>query len=113
MADQSATDPEHEIALRLLESGEQIHRITRAQDATVLVTDRRIAIARGDRVAMDIPYERLRRIQFDVERRRPATLVLVPELPRDEPQVLAVEPERYEEVAHALAIIGQRLAALD
>jgi len=55
----------------------------------------------------------LRRIQFDVERRRPATLVLVPELPRDEPQVLAIEPERYEEVADALVIIGRRLAALD
>ena len=113
MADPSTSAQEQGIALRLLESDEHVQRITRSQDATGLVTDRRIAIARGDRVAMDIPYERLRRIQFDVERRRPATLVLVPELPRDEPQVLAVEPERYEEVADALVIIGRRLAALD
>ena len=72
MTDQSATDPEHEIALRLLEPDEQVHRITRAQDATVLITDRRIAIARGERVAMDIPFERLRRISSmssDVDRR--------------------------------------------
>ena len=113
MTTQSEPDPDQEVAMRLLEADEQVKRITRAMDATVVVTDRRIAVARGERIAMDIPFDRLRRIQFDVERRRPATLVVVPELPRDEPQVLTIEPEHFEEVAHAIAIIGQRLAGLE
>ena len=111
MADRNA-DPEP-VALRLLEEGEQVERLTRGTDAVMLVTDRRIAVATGARVAMDIPYGELRRIQFDVERRRPATLVIVPEHPRNEPQVLAIEPERYQEVAEALVIVGRRLAEVD
>jgi hypothetical protein len=77
-------------ALARLEPGETVHRITRTTDAHMLVTDRRVAIAAGERLALDIPYHRLRRVQFDLERRRPATLVLVPEHPTDEPQVLAI-----------------------
>ena len=60
------------------------------------------------------PYvnvENLRRVEFDIERDRPATLVVVPVSPQDEPQVLAVQPEEYEGVANALVVIRCRLAA--
>jgi hypothetical protein len=100
-------------ALHRLEPGESVQAIARAASASLLVTDRRLAVADEDRLALDIPFDGLRRIQFDIERSRPATLVIVPEHPSNEPQVLAVPPERFEEVTKALAVIGSRLYQLD
>lgn len=100
-------------ALRRLEAGEIVQVLARASEASILVTDRRIAVAEQDRLALDVPFAGLRRIQFDIERERPATLVIVPEHPAQEPQVLAVPPDRYEEVTRALAFIGSRLYELD
>jgi hypothetical protein len=59
-----------------------------------------------------VPFDQLRRIQFDIERTRPATMVIVPEQPRDEPQVLAVDPDEFDAVAKALATIDRRLAGV-
>jgi hypothetical protein len=50
-------------------------------------------------MALDVPLDNLRRVQFDIERERPASLVVVPERPLDEPQVLLVKPAEYEAVA--------------
>jgi hypothetical protein len=99
-------------ALRRLEPGETVQAVAHAESASLLVTNRRIAVADADRLALDIPFDALRRIQFDIERQRPATLVIVPEHPAHEPQVLAVPPERFEEVTKALALIGSRLYQL-
>jgi hypothetical protein len=97
-------------ALRSLEPDEEIHVQATAGENVVIVTDRRLAIASRERLALDLPIDNLRRIQFDIERDRPATLVVVPQRPFDEPQVLAVRPEEYEAVAQALVVVGQRLA---
>ena len=97
-------------ALQLLQSDETVHVVADTPSATLLVTDRRVVVAQEDRVALDISFAALRRIQFDVERRRPATLVIVPEHPADEPQVLAIPPERYEAIAAALTVIGRELS---
>ena len=59
------------------------------------------AVALDERVALDIPIENLGRIQFDVEADCPATLVLLPERPSDQPHALPVAPEHYDEVARA------------
>lgn len=99
---------EHPV-LRALEPGEEI----KARAANIVVTDRRVAVASHEHLLLDIPIDRLRRIQFDIERGRPATLVLVPHQPVDEPQVLAIQPDEYPEIANALVVIGQRLAQLD
>jgi hypothetical protein len=109
MHDESMTEEQHP-ALHLVEPGESIEFVAETATAKVLVTDRRLAVAAGDRIALNITFEGLRRIQFDIERRRPATLVIVPEDAGDEPQVLAVPPDRYDEVTRALATIGRRLA---
>jgi len=100
--------PDHP-AMRLLRSGERIRTHIPAKSTTILVTDERIAVADEERIALDIEIHRLRRIQFDIERERPATLVIVPEHATHEPQVLAIPPEHYHEVGEALAYIGQRL----
>jgi len=94
--------------LRLLQSEEKLQMAARARDAILAVTDRRLVVADDQRVALDIPYDSVRRVQFDIERARPATLVIVPESPSDEPQILAIPPEEYDRAASALAVIGQR-----
>jgi hypothetical protein len=96
--------------LRLLEPDEQVHVHARATDAVMLVTNRRVAVSVNDKLALAVPFEGLRRIQFDIERERPATLVLVPDAPQDVPQVLSIPPEEYLAVGEALAIIGRHFA---
>jgi hypothetical protein len=94
----------------VLEAGEQLRHRAPASDSTIAVTDRRLIVADPNRIALAVPFERLRRIQFDIERSRPATLVVVPEHPSDEAQVLTVRPDQYEATAGALVAIGLELA---
>src|SRR5438093_5256978 len=95
----------------LLEPDEVVHAEAQARDARIVVTDRRVIVAAETRTAMALPIEELRRIQFDIERTRPATLVIVPELAAHEPQVLAIPPEHLRGVADALVQIAERLSA--
>jgi len=99
--------------LRHLEPGEEFHAATKAGDAHLAVTNRRLIIASEDRVALRVDIDNVRRIQFDIERKRPATLVIVPEHPSDQPQVLAIETEELERAARTMAIIGKRLAEVE
>jgi hypothetical protein len=96
--------------LAALEADEEFRAKARARDAALAVTDRRVLVAANERLALAVPFEGLRRIQFDIERSRPATMVIVPEERQNEPQVLAIDPDEYESAAQALAIIGRRLA---
>jgi len=98
---------------RLLDStltqGETIQYEVEAVDAVLAVTDRRISISDGRRV-LDVPFDLLRRVQFDIERARQATLVVVPDPPSLPPEVVGIPPEGYEVAAEALAYVGRRLA---
>src|SRR5690242_5215670 len=94
-------DPASPAVTPLLQPGEIVHHEAEALEGVVAVTDRRVLIKSDERVTMDLPFEAVRRIQFDVERKRPAALIIVPEAPRHEPQVLSVPPERLHEVAAA------------
>jgi hypothetical protein len=96
--------------LRALEPGEELKLRARATEAVLALTDRRLVVAASERVALAVPFEGLRRVQFDIERDRPTTLVIVPELAHHEPQVLSIPPERYREASDALVAIGERLA---
>jgi len=95
--------------LHILRADEELHIQARSMDSVVAITDRRVIVTSGERVELDIPYEQLRRVQFDIERGRPATLVIVPEWPSDRPQVLAIPPEEYERAALGIGRIGQHL----
>ena len=93
-----------------LDPTERVHVEARAEDGVVIVTDRRLMVARREgRYDLDIRYESLRRIQFDIERTRPTVLVIVPERPSDPPQVLSIPPDQFQVVGQALAVIGERL----
>jgi hypothetical protein len=108
----AARNPLHEepAILRLLEPDEEVRHATTVGDALLAVTSHRIAIVDGERTALDLAIEGLRRIQFDIEKARPASLVLVPEKAEHTPQVLSVRPDEYRAVADALVTIGLRLA---
>ena len=95
--------------LHVLRPDEELHIQARSMDSVVAITDRRVIVTSGERIELDIPYEQLRRVQFDIERGRPATLVIVPEWPSDRPQVLAIPPEEYERAALGIGRIGQYL----
>lgn len=100
-----------ELLTQLLHADEKIQVEAQGEGSRLVVTDRRLAVvSRTDRPDLDIPFEGVRRIQFDIERLRPATLVIVPEHPDNHPQVLAIPPEQYSAVGEALAAIGRRLA---
>ena len=96
--------------LHALEPGEQLRARARATDAVLAVTDRRLVVAADKRIALAVPLGDVRRIQFDIERSRPATLVIVPESAHHETQVLSIPPEHYQATAEALVVIGLELA---
>jgi hypothetical protein len=93
--------------------GEEIVAHARALDADIAVTNRRLAVVEAERLAMAIHIEDVRRVEFDIERDRPAALVIVPDSPSHPAAVLSVPVDQYESVARALVVIGQRLAGVD
>ena len=101
---------QHPAVQKLLGPGEEVQHVASAGEAVIAVTSHRLAVIQEDRTALDVGIDNVRRIQFDIEKTRPATLVIVPEHPNQAPQVLAVRPEEYQEVAAALVTIGLRLA---
>lgn len=95
---------------QILEPDEQIHAAALALDAVMAVSDRRLLVAAGKRLALSLPISELRRVEFDIEKGRPATLVIVPEAATVEPQVLVIPADQLEAAAEALALVGLRLA---
>jgi hypothetical protein len=93
----------------ILQPGEVLETRAAAQDAVVAVTSRRLMVTEGERLVLDVPFSELRRVQFDIERGRPATLVIVPEHIANEPRVVAVPISSLRDAALALAAIGERL----
>jgi hypothetical protein len=104
-------EDDHPVIRALLEPGEQVEHRARALEGTVALTDRRLAVVDDERVALAVPVQDIRRLQFDIEKARPATLVIVPERPTDLPQSLSIAPEHYAETATLLVTIGHRLMA--
>jgi hypothetical protein len=107
MLEQDSTD--HHDAVVPRSPDERVHAEIDTEDGRLLVTDRRLAISRGVRLALDLRFSELRRIQLDVERHRPATLVVVPESARHEPQVLPIPSDALDALAPAIAFIGRAI----
>ncbi|HEY5487182.1 MAG TPA: hypothetical protein VIK06_05990 [Candidatus Limnocylindrales bacterium] len=112
MAKPKPRPPLHPTLVQVLEPDEEVHAAARAADAVLAVSDRRLLVAAGERLALSLPIAELRRVQFDIEKGRPATLVIVPEAATVEPQVLAIPAEQLEAAAQALALVGKRLASM-
>ena len=95
--------------LHLLEPGEVIESQAQADGFFIAVTGQRIVATDGSRTVLNIPFSELRRIQFDIERDRDATLVVVPEHIKNEPRVFSIPLENIMETAQALGVIGRRV----
>ena len=93
-----------------LEPDEELRAHARAREAVLAVSDRRLIVAARERLTLAIGFAEVRRVQFDIERDRPATLVIVPEEAHNEPQVLAIPPDQLRATAEVLALIGDGLA---
>jgi hypothetical protein len=110
MSQERDTQPDPSL-LHILEPDEELHVQAQAVEGILAVTNRRLVVTKEGRITLDAAYRELRRIQFDIERERPATVVIVPQSPSKSPDVLSIPVEQYETVARALAIVGQGLAA--
>ena len=104
--DEAAADPR---ILHLLQPGERIALELVTTEVELRVTDRRLLATSGGMVRLDVPYDGVRRIEFDIEAERPAVMVIVPQRPSDSPQVLGIPRERLHVVAEIIAFVGERL----
>ena len=109
MEPRSELNPESAI-LHLLQPGERVALELPTVGAELRVTDRRLLVTAAGSVRLDIAYQDLRRIQFDIETDYPASMVIVPQHAWDEPQVLAIPPESLHRAAEVLAFVGERLS---
>ena len=108
-ADENTTrDPAFPLP-HILQPGEVVERQAHADGFLIAVTPHRIIVTDGSRPVMDLPFGELRRIQFDLERGRDATLVMVPEHIWNEPRVFSVPTANVTETALTLGLIGQRM----
>ncbi len=88
------------------------HEVIRVRAGTyglVIVTDLRVALLEWSRVVMALPFDSIRRAEFNVEAGQPATLTIVPVSPTNPPQVLRIGPADYLDAAAAVAALGQHL----
>ncbi len=74
----------------VLRPGEELAVAAQATEATIAVTDQRVLVDVRGRLRLNVEIRDLRRIEFDLDRTGPATVVIVPDDPRQEPQVLAI-----------------------
>ncbi|HTK46004.1 MAG TPA: hypothetical protein VL749_11710 [Patescibacteria group bacterium] len=93
----------------VLQPGEVVESQAVAGGAVIAVTEQRLVVAESDRVVLDVPFSELRRIQFDIERGRDATLVIVPEHISNWPRIVSVPVAALRETAATLARIGERI----
>jgi hypothetical protein len=108
-ADENATRDQAFPLPHILEPDEVVESQAHPDGFVIAVTGRRIIVTDGNRPVMDIGFAELRRIQFDIERARDATLVIVPEHIRNEPRVFSVPLANLNETAVTLALIGRRM----
>ncbi len=94
---------------RHLDPEEAVRGVVDGTDGQLILTDRRVLITENGRITLDVPIGNLRLIEFDVERQRPARVIIVPDSPRDAPRELSIEPQQYDEVAAMLQQLGPRI----
>ena len=93
----------------ILRPGEVVETQAVVEGSAILVTRERLIVVEGDKTVLDIPFDELRRIQFDIERGRDATLVIVPEHISNWPRIVSVPVGFLRETAAVLARIGERI----
>jgi hypothetical protein len=93
----------------VLRPGEVVESQAVIEGSVIAVTRERLVVAEGDKTVLDIPFGEVRRIQFDIERGREATLVIVPEHISNWPRIVSVPVRHLRETASVLARIGEHI----
>ncbi len=93
----------------VLRPGEVVEAHAVVEGSVIAVTKERLVVAEGDSTVLDISFDGLRRIQFDIERGRDATLVIVPEHIHNWPRVVSVPIRNLRATSLVLARIGERI----
>ena len=99
----------HQPVLHLLDVDEQVEHSLRSDATELRVTDRRLVVNGGVNIRLNIAFDELRRIQFDIEATRPATMVIVPHRADKFPEVLSIPRESLAEAALLLTFIAERM----
>jgi hypothetical protein len=108
------SDPTRSFPLpRILQPGEVLEGHAVVNDSVIAITNERLVVAQGDDQVLDIPFSELRRIQFDIERDRDATMVIVPEHISNWPRIVTVPVAQLKETAGVLARIGERINGVE
>jgi hypothetical protein len=97
----------------VLQPGEVVESQAVAGPAIIAVTEQRLVVAESDSVVLDVPFNEVRRIQFDIERGRDATLVIVPEHISNWPRIVSVPVTALRETSATLARIGERINGIE
>jgi hypothetical protein len=97
----------------ILEPGEVLETHAVVDGVVIAATKHRLVIVDNEKTVLDIPFPELRRIQFDIERNRDATLVIVPEHISNWPRIISVPVAQLKETSETLAFIGERLNAAE
>jgi len=92
--------------MRRLGRDEVVRGVVNGTDGRLVLTDRRVVVTENGVITLDVPIGNLRLVEFDLESQRPATMIIVPDHPRDPPRQLAIDPQQYDEVAAVLARLG-------
>jgi hypothetical protein len=93
--------------------GEDTALVARTVEGTLRVAAGRLQVMIESRLALDVDVRGVRRIQFDLEQQRPASLVIVPHDPRREPQVLSIPFDEVPRVAEVITHVSESFRDLD
>lgn len=93
----------------ILRPGEVVETQAIVEGSAIAVTQERLIVAEANKTVLDLPFDELRRIQFDIERGRDATLVIVPEHVSNWPRIVSVPVAHLRETSAVLARIGERI----
>jgi hypothetical protein len=89
------------------ESDAQI--VVDGDEGILIVDDHRISVRGPSRAMLDIDIDGVRRVQFDIERGVPATMVIVPSAATQLPQVLSIPREQHLPAVQAMYRIGRAM----
>jgi hypothetical protein len=93
----------------VLRPGEVVETQAVVEGSAIAVTRDRLIVVEGEQTLLDIPFGELRRVQFDIERGRDATLVIVPEHISNWPRIVSIPVRFLRDAAAVLARIGERI----
>jgi hypothetical protein len=106
VSNESATPSEQPTPLRSMHQGDVV---VHAVEGTLVVLDHQLTVQRtGSERQVTWRASEIRRVQVDIELRRPATIAIVPNSAA-EAQLLTVEPDQFEQLSRALLHLALEL----